>query len=244
MDHTSCETPASLDPISHQTTPSLDSASHHPGSSIASPLTTLMDIDNISPHHISSEDDDDNDASSLTTPMDIDNGTSGYTTSPEDNDDASHPTTSLTPQPRTSPLVNRDHLSSVQKRISKSIHKHRSKRRKSRAKQTIFQPKPDLVFSHGSKQYPIWVDIDGDVSVVFIITLHFLIFCFLFQPMLDHDLLDLPVPVVCYIHLSCSFLCLKQSQLSEDRVTLSMWHTDANRPKREYVFQAPHTVVS
>lgn len=62
--------------------------------------------------------------------------------------------------------------------------------------------------------------------------------------MLDHDLLDLPVPVVCHVHLLDSFLCLMQSQLSKVKVTLSLWHTKASLPKREHVFQAPLSVVS
>jgi hypothetical protein len=182
-----------------------------------------MDIDNCTPCHTTPENDI-SDTIHHTTPgnhddapsMDIDDAIPRCTNSDDDDDPAcstaSRPTASVASQHRASSMVKGDHLPSVhRKRTGKSIYRHQSKKKKSRAKHAILQSDPVSVFAHGSKQYPIWVDIDGDVSVVFIIVLHFLIFFFLFQPMLDHDLLDFPVPLVCCLHQLCLSLCLKQS---------------------------------
>jgi hypothetical protein len=252
-DHTSGPTTSSTDSTSCQMTPFLDFTSLHTSSSIqednrASPLTIPMDIDDSTLGHTTLEDDDN--MSPLTTLMDLDSGTPcdtpQHVTSSEDDedDDTSHPTASLPPQCRTSSLVNGNRLSSVRKQFGKTIYQHQYKRKKSRVKHTMLRSGPVFAPAHGSsKLYPIWVDIEGDVSIVFIIASLFK-HLFLFQPMLDHDLLDLPVPMVCQVHLLNYFLYLMQSQLSEDKVILSMWHIDASRPKREHVFQAPHTIVS
>jgi hypothetical protein len=194
-------------------------ASVHEDDHASSPMTARdamdidIDINNCMPRHTTPEIDI-SDTIHHTTPgnhhdapsMDIDNTTRCTNSDDDDDDDpacptASHPTASVASQHRASSLVKGDHLPSVhRKRTGKSIYRHQSKKKKSRAKHAILQSDPVSVFTHGSKQYPIWVDIDGDVSVVFIIVLLFLIFLFLFQPMLEHDLLDFPVPLVCRLH--------------------------------------------